>query len=117
MPSVYKINKGINRPIEFKGLKAQYILYLAVGLVALLLFFAVLYLIGMNMLFCLVITVSLCGLLFMTVYRMSDQYGQHGLLKKLAKRNIPDHIKSNSRLVSFNLKKSSHESPSPRRRI
>jgi len=28
MSSVYKINKGINKPIEFKGLKAQYIAYL-----------------------------------------------------------------------------------------
>ena len=30
--SVYKINKGINKPIEFKGLKAQYIWYLGGGL-------------------------------------------------------------------------------------
>lgn len=31
--SVYQINKGINKPIEFKGLKAQYIWYLGGGLV------------------------------------------------------------------------------------
>ncbi|MDB5129720.1 DUF4133 domain-containing protein, partial [Mucilaginibacter sp.] len=37
----YQINKGINRPIEFKGLKAQYIGYLGSGLVALLILFAV----------------------------------------------------------------------------
>ncbi|HMT97439.1 MAG TPA: DUF4133 domain-containing protein, partial [Ferruginibacter sp.] len=30
--SVYQINKGINRSIEFKGLKAQYIWYLGGGL-------------------------------------------------------------------------------------
>ena len=30
MSSVYTINKGVNKPIEFKGLKAQYIAYLAV---------------------------------------------------------------------------------------
>jgi hypothetical protein len=32
MNSVYKINKGINKPIEFKGLKAQYIGYLGIGI-------------------------------------------------------------------------------------
>ena len=34
--SVYQINKGINRSIEFKGLRAQYIWYLGGGVVALL---------------------------------------------------------------------------------
>ena len=33
---VYPINKGINRPLEFKGLKAQYIWYLGAGLLVLL---------------------------------------------------------------------------------
>jgi hypothetical protein len=41
--SVYRINKGINKPIEFKGLKAQYIGYLAAGLVLPLVMFAVMY--------------------------------------------------------------------------
>ena len=46
--SVYKINKGINKPIEFKGLKAQYIWWLGGGIVCLLLLFAILYFIGVN---------------------------------------------------------------------
>ncbi len=37
--SVYRINKGINNPIGFKGLKAQYIWYLGGGLICLLIFF------------------------------------------------------------------------------
>ena len=44
---VYQINKGINKPIEFKGLKAQYIGYLAGGLVGLLILFAVMYISGL----------------------------------------------------------------------
>ena len=44
--SVYKINKGINNPIVFKGLKGQYIGYLAIGLLVLLVLFAILYVIG-----------------------------------------------------------------------
>lgn len=95
--SVYKINKGINKPIEFKGLKAQYIAYLATGLIGLLILFAVLYIIGVNMFVCLALTAILGALLFMTVYRMSDKYGQHGLLKKMASRSIPDFIRCRSR--------------------
>ena len=44
--SIYGINKGINKPIEFRGLKAQYIWYLAGGLVGLLVLFAILYISG-----------------------------------------------------------------------
>lgn len=107
MSSVYTINKGINKPIEFKGLKAQYIAYLAIGLVGLLILFAVLYIIGVNMFICLAITIILGIILFMAVYRMSDKYGQHGLLKKVAKRSIPDFIKSTSRNPFLHLKNQS----------
>ncbi len=105
MSSVYKINKGINKPIEFKGLKAQYIAYLATGLIALLILFAVLYIIGVNMFICLALIGILGTALFMWVYRMSDNYGQHGLLKKLATRSLPYFIKGTSRELFLNLLK------------
>jgi hypothetical protein len=103
--SVYNINKGINRPIEFKGLKAQYIAYLAIGLIGLLILFAVLYIIGVNMFLCLALTAALGTALFMFVYRMSDKYGQYGLLKKMASRSIPSFIKCTSRKPFIQLRK------------
>jgi len=103
--SVYNINKGINKPIEFKGLKAQYIAYLAIGLIGLLILFAVLYIIGVNMFVCLALTAALGTALFMFVYRLSDQYGQYGLLKKMARRSIPDFIKCTSRKPFHQLRK------------
>jgi len=106
--SVYSINKGINKPIEFKGLKAQYIVYLAVGLIALLVVFAVLYITGVNMFVCLSLIVVSGVLLFTGVYRMSDTYGQHGLLKKMACRNIPAYLKVTSRKVFLQLRSVSH---------
>lgn len=109
MSSVYTINKGINKPIEFKGLKAQYIAWLAAGLIGLLILFAVLYIIGVNMFVCLALTLILGVILFMTVYRMSDTYGQHGLLKKMARTSIPDFIKSTSRKTFLNLKNKSQD--------
>lgn len=97
--SVYQINKGINKPIEFKGLKAQYIWYLGGGLIALLILFAVLYLCGIHTILCLITVISLGMYLFMYVTKISRKYGQHGMMKALAKRSIPAVIKSYSRRI------------------
>lgn len=105
MVTVYKINKGINKPIEFKGLKAQYIFYLAIGLVGLLVLFAILYIVGINRFLCILITFILGTALFVMVYRLSDTYGQYGLMKKLARNSIPPVIKASSRKVFLNLTK------------
>ncbi|MES2108570.1 MAG: DUF4133 domain-containing protein [Bacteroidota bacterium] len=96
---VYQINKGINKPIEFKGLKAQYIGYLAGGLVGLLIFFAVLYIMGLPVFICItVISVLGCGL-FYQVFKLSHKYGQYGLMKHTAKRYLPGYLKFNSRKI------------------
>lgn len=101
--SVYQINKGVNRPIEFKGLKAQYIWYLGGGLLGLLILFAVLYICGVNTFLCLAIIIIAGTVLFIHVYKLSHKYGEHGMMKSLAKRNIPHVIKSYSRKTFLNL--------------
>jgi hypothetical protein len=95
--SVYTINKGINKPIEFRGLKAQYIWYLGGGLLVLLVLFAILYICGVNTYVLLFIILGLGAGLFMYVYRLSHRYGEHGMMKKVAKRSIPKRLKANSR--------------------
>lgn len=97
--SVYSINKGINKPVEFKGLKAQYIWYLGGGLLVLLILFAVLYICGLNSFVCLGIILTAGTALFIHVYRLSHKYGEHGMMKTIAKRSIPQSIKSYSRRV------------------
>lgn len=97
--SVYPINKGINKSIEFKGLKAQYIWYLGGGIVALLLLFAALYLMGINSFICIGIIAVLGTALVVKVYALSNAYGEHGMMKKLAGRSVPKVIKNNSRAV------------------
>jgi hypothetical protein len=101
MNSVYKINKGINKSIEFRGLKAQYISYLGGGLVALMILFAGLYILGISPYIC----AALIGIggtaLFILVYRMSSRYGEHGLQKKMAKKRIPGSVKCRSRTLFY----------------
>ena len=44
----YRINKGAGRPIEFKGLKSQYLFFFAGGLVSVFLAVVVLYMAGVS---------------------------------------------------------------------
>jgi Domain of unknown function (DUF4133) len=95
--SVYHINKGINKPIEFRGLKAQYIWYLGGGLVGLMIIFAVMYISGMSPYLCVGLILIAGTILFMYVYKLSNTYGEQGMMKKIAKGSIPKVIKSYNR--------------------
>jgi hypothetical protein len=93
MSSVYQINKGVNRPIVFKGLKAQYIWWLGIGLAFLLMLFTCMYILGVPMLFCVLFVFGSVALLFRWVYSSSKKYGEHGLMKRLAAKSVPSSIK------------------------
>ena len=80
--AVYTINKGVNRPIEFRGLKAQYIWWLGGGIVFLLGLFAGMYIGGVNAFVCLGTTAVAGTILFRQVYRLSRKYGEHGWMKR-----------------------------------
>ena len=97
--SVYRINKGINQSIEFKGLKAQYIWYLGGGLVVLMFLFAGMYIVGLPSFVCVIIIGVAGTILVLKTYKMSSKYGEHGLMKALAKRQVPKAIRSQSRRV------------------
>lgn len=97
--SVYQVNKGINKSIEFKGLKAQYIWYLGGGIVGLLVLFASMYIIGIHSFICIGVIIVLGSVLVIKVYGMSNKYGEHGMMKALAKQSIPKTIKTGSRKV------------------
>ena len=48
----YPVNKGIGRPVEFKGLKAQYLFIFCGGLLALFVLFVILYMVGIDQWIC-----------------------------------------------------------------
>ncbi|SMG15698.1 DUF4133 domain-containing protein [Sphingobacterium psychroaquaticum] len=104
MAVVYHVNKGVSRPIVFKGLKAQYIAYLAGGLVALLILFAVLYIIGLPLMVILPVIGTAGASLFWAVDRLSKRFGEHGLKKYLARSRLPKAIRYRSRKQFIHLK-------------
>ena len=108
MASIYQINKGVSKPIVFKGLKAQYIAYLAVGLVLLLISFAVLYISRVSLLVILPLVALLGTALFVSTFKLSHRFGEHGLMKFLAKRGLPKTLKFRSRRLFTQLKYNQH---------
>lgn len=108
MASIYQINKGVSKPIVFRGLKAQYIAYLAVGLVLLLIAFAVLYISGVHVFIVLPLIIGLGTLLFVSTFKLSHRFGEHGLMKYLAKKGLPSSLKFRSRRLFTTLKHSNH---------
>jgi len=103
MASVYTVNKGINRSIEFKGLKAQYIWYLGGTVFTLLVVFALLYIIGLPPLLCVAIILGAGAVLVMKIYRMSHKYGEHGMMKALARKQLPKALRLRDRSVFIQL--------------
>ncbi|WP_159798943.1 DUF4133 domain-containing protein [Flavobacterium sp. MK4S-17] len=99
MGTVYKVNKGINKSIEFKGLKAQYIWYLGGGIIILMILFAALFIIGLPSLVCVGLIGVLGTLLVVNIYGLSRKYGEHGMMKALAKKQLPKALKCYSRKV------------------
>ncbi|REA63623.1 hypothetical protein DSL64_04065 [Dyadobacter luteus] len=95
----YVINKGVNQSIVFKGLRAQYIWYMGAAMFALLILYSIMYVAGINTYISLGITVCTGTGVLVWIYHLSSTYGEHGLIKALAKRSIPRVIKSHSRKV------------------
>lgn len=88
----YELNKGIGQSAEFKGLKAQYLFIFAGGLLALFVVFVVMYMAGVDQWVCIAFGgVSASALVWLT-FRLNAKYGEHGLMKRLAKRQHPHYL-------------------------
>lgn len=102
--TVYHINKGINKSIEFKGLKAQYIWYFGAGIVVLMILFSIMYIIGLPSYISLGIIGIAGTVMVVQVYKMSHKYGEFGMMKAFAKKQMPKAIKTQSRSI-FKMRK------------
>jgi len=97
--SVYRVHKGVGKPIVFKGLEGQYFMWLGGGIVGLLVVFALLHMTGVNTYICLGLILSGGGGMIVYVYQLSRRYGQYGMMKTAAKRKIPRVVRCNSRKI------------------
>lgn len=101
--SIYQINKGLNKSIEFRGLRAQYIWYFAGLVIGLMIVFAALYIAGAGTVICLAVTGSSAAFGSIKIFALSRKYGEHGLMKAMARRQVPKVLKSYGRKLFQNL--------------
>lgn len=109
--SIYYINKGINKSIEFKGLRAQYIWYFAGLVLVLMAVFATLYIAGAGTMICLAVCGPAAAFASLKIFALSRKYGEHGLMKALARKRVPRALKSYGRrfFQQLNHQENSHE--------
>lgn len=88
----FPINRGIGRPVEFKGLKSQYLFIFAGGLLSIFVVFVVMYMAGINQWICIAFGVSCASILVWFTFSLNDKYGTHGLMKLTARKNHPKYI-------------------------
>lgn len=94
----YEINKGAGNPLEFKGLKSQYLFIFAGGLVAVLLVVVILYIAGVNQWICVPFGLLSGSLLVWLTFRLNARYGEHGLMKLLSGKRHPRYLIHRRRL-------------------
>ena len=97
----YPINKGIGRPVEFKGLKAQYLFIFCGGLLALFVLFVILYMVGIGQWICI-------GFVWQT-FALNARYGEHGLMKLGAARSHPRYLINRRRITRLFIRKRKEE--------
>jgi hypothetical protein len=89
---VYELNRGINKPVEFKGLVGSNIYLLVAGLVLVFALFVTCYLLGVPLLLTTLLTFAAGGGLWAGVFALNRRYGEHGLMKAAARRASPKYI-------------------------
>ena len=93
------INKGIGRPVEFKGLKAQYLFIFAGGLLALFILFVILYMVGIGQWRCSGFGAAASSSRVWRTFAVNARYGEHGLMKLGAARNHPRYLINRRRII------------------
>lgn len=96
----YEIHKGVDKPIEFHGLQAQYLYIFGGGLLAIFLLFVILYVAGAGQWFCVSFGLLAAVALVFFVFRLNARYGRYGLMKKAAARWRPRRI-TNRKSVTY----------------
>jgi hypothetical protein len=102
-PAKYQLNRGIGQPLEFRGLKAQYLGHVVALSVGLFVLMGMMHMMGMPPFGIVFSVFGLGGWALRRLYRLSNTYGQHGLMKKRARRDLPDALVSSSRQLFIQL--------------
>ena len=105
----YPINKGICRPVEFKGLTSQYPLVFCGALLPLFVLFVLLYMVGIDQWVCIGFGVASSSILVWQTFALNARYGEHGLMKLGATRSHPRYLINRRRITRLFKRKRKEE--------
>ena len=94
----YTVNKGAGKGVEFKGLATMYLFVLSVGLAAVLLSVILLYFIGASPWACVAYGLIAGSVFAWAVFRMNARFGEHGLVKRMARHRRPRRLINRNRV-------------------
>lgn len=86
----YTINKGVNRPLDFYGLKETYIFYFVGGLLCAILVYFLLQFLSNWVAIPAALVVAAAS--YFVTYYLNNKYGANGLSKRLAQNACPKRI-------------------------
>ena len=90
--SKYSINRGIGKSVEFKGLKSQYLFIFCGGLLAVFVVFVILYMMNVGQWICIGFGSITASALVWFTFTLNRNYGEHGLMKLLARKQHPRYL-------------------------
>lgn len=97
----YAINKGVGKPIEFNGLKGQYITFFVVGIVSVILLVIIMGVLGVPPLIPILLGAGVGGAVVFFSFRYNKVYGPYGLMKLRARGYHPHHLVSKKRVANI----------------
>ena len=98
--ATYQVNRGVGKPVEFFGLRSQYVIYF-VFLVLLVLLFSFILTILLNVMGALLIGIIAFLLAICSCFKLNNKFGEHGLMQLMASKKVVKHISVTKRIYQI----------------
>lgn len=98
--ATYQVNRGVGKPVEFFGLRAQYVIYLMC-----LVFFVIIFSFILSVILDVMGTLLIGFISFLlavcSCFKLNNTYGEHGLMQLMAFKKVVKHISVNKRVYQI----------------
>ena len=98
--ATYQVNRGVGKPVEYLGLRAQYVIYLVLSLL-LVIFFSFILSLLLNAMGALCFGIIAFLLAVCSCFKLNSKFGEHGLMQYWASKKVVKHISLTRRIYQI----------------
>lgn len=98
--ATYQVNRGVGKPVEYLGLRAQYVIYLVLSLLLVILISFILCLL-LNAMGALCFGIIAFLLAVCSCFKLNSKFGEHGLMQYWASKKVVKHISLTRRIYQI----------------